>query len=220
MKSRFMSKNVGRTALEANAAAILSPFSVVVVLFFLWGLHASPSCKYFFYLNWRHSIFLHSNSRICTYSLPRQPCSNFVFKRSNRLTPNGPIQILRFWPVTSSRPRRSRTHGEAFRAPPASRNQRWCVVTAPQQTQGRCTGSCRLLASSRRRQKQNAPICVPTFKHTRYCKGSFLIFIRSIVMISTLNNVNKGPCCLHRVWNNSHMVIMLLWNVSVIATKP
>ena len=135
-------------------------------------------------------------------------------------TPNGPIQIFAFLAVTSSRPRRSRTHGEAFRAPPASRNQRWCVVTAPQQTQGRCTGSCRLLASSRRRQKQNAPISVSTFKHTRYCKGSFLICIRTIVMISTLNNVNKGPCCFHRVWNNSHMVIMLLWNVSVIATNP
>jgi hypothetical protein len=39
-------------------------------------------------------------------------------------------------------------------------------------------------------------------------------------MISTLNNVNKGPCCFHRVRNNSHMVIMLLWNVSVIADQP
>ena len=28
-----MSKHVGRTALEANAAALLSPFSVLVVLF-------------------------------------------------------------------------------------------------------------------------------------------------------------------------------------------
>jgi hypothetical protein len=36
-----MSKNVGGTALEANAAAILSPFSVFVILFFLWAQLAS-----------------------------------------------------------------------------------------------------------------------------------------------------------------------------------
>jgi len=42
-----MGKNVGGTALEANAAAILSPFSFVVVLFFFWGCTPAPLVNIF-----------------------------------------------------------------------------------------------------------------------------------------------------------------------------
>jgi hypothetical protein len=49
-----------------------------------------------------------------------------------------------------------------------------------------------------------------------------LVCVRTIVMISTtFKNVNKGPCFLHRLLNinNCRLLLMLLWNISVIATN-